>query len=76
MVRPRVIAKEVSTNPTELASVVPGPLHYAFFCRIVVQKPNSTETSSVGLALLARPARIETVIAEQRKLAVAAVRVK
>jgi hypothetical protein len=40
------------TSPTELASVVNRLLHYAFPVRKnVVQKPESTETSSVGFGL-------------------------
>ncbi len=39
------LAEDIGTNPTELASVVFGLLHYAEF---VVQRPVSTEASSVG----------------------------
>ena len=35
-------------NPTELASVVTGPLHYDGYIHNVVQKPESTEINSVG----------------------------
>ena len=46
----------LNTTPTELVSVVNGPLHYAviFVCR-VVHKPKSTETSSVGLMSMVFP---------------------
>ena len=40
-------AGEIDTIPTELASVVFGLLHY-LSDTLVVQRPVSTETSSVG----------------------------
>ncbi len=43
------------TNPTELASVVFGLLHYAEF---VVQRPASTETSSVGFVSTSAACRL------------------
>ncbi len=52
---PRTV--EDDTNPTELASVVFGPLHYAFL-EFVVQRPVSTEASSVGFVIGFRAFRI------------------
>ncbi len=43
--RDLAVTRSLITNPTELASVARGPLHNAAY---VVQRPESTETSSVG----------------------------